>query len=477
MRSIGVSFNVYISNKIGSEAVGVFQLILSVYLFAITLATSGINLAATRIVSEELALNENCVPKKAIQKCISYSLVLGSFACLFVCLLAPFLSQTILHNKVPSYLLIILAISLPFISVSAALNGYFSGLRKISKNASSKFLEQIIKIGATTYFLCCFFPSTLEYACLSLVLGETISEIASCLFCYLFYRIDLRKCSCPNASKEKNYTKRILNISIPVAITSYIRSGLSSLKQLLIPLRLEKSGIGCEQAISQYGMVTGMAMPILMFPEVLLNSFSTLLIPEFSAYYARKQTKQIHHAICKIFKLTLLFSIGVIGIFAFYSDALSLLIYNKLEISQYLKILCPLILFMYFDSIVDSILKGLDKQLSVMGCNILDLFVSILCIYFIVPIYGIYGYLFVIFVSEILNCGISIFQLWQLTRFKLNFKDWIILPFICSILSYLIVNLLPFSFDSLLMQTIFSLLSYTCLYLVLLLFVKRCNQT
>lgn len=470
MRSIGVSFNVYISNKIGAEAVGVFQLILSVYLFAITLATSGINLATTRIVSEELALNENCVPKKAIRKCIFYSLVLGNFACILLCLLAPFLSHTILHSKVPSYLLVVLAISLPFISVSSALNGYFTGLRKITKNASSKFLEQIVKIVSTTYFLCCFFPLTLERACLCLVLGETISEVTSCLFCYLLYKIDIRKCNCPYNFNNKNYTKKILSISLPVAITSYVRSGLSSLKQLLIPLRLEKSGMDCKQAISQYGMVTGMAMPILLFPEVLLNSFSTLLVPEFSAYYARKQTKQIHDAILKIFKLTLLFSIGVIGIFAFYSDAISLLIYNHLEVAKYLKILCPLILFMYFDSIVDSILKGLDKQLSVMGCNILDLFVSILCIYFIVPLYGIYGYLFVIFVSELLNCGISILQLWQLTKFKLNFKDWIALPLLCVGISYLIVLFLPLSFSNLLVNTAVSIGIFLFSYSLLIYF-------
>ena len=363
MRSVGVSFGIYISNKIGAEAVGLFQLIMSVYMFAITLATSGINLAATRIMSEELALNTNCIPKKAIQKCILYSLILGCISCFLVCIFAPILSSTILHNKIPHYLLYVLAISLPFISVSAALNGYFTALRKVSKNALSKFFEQFVKICSTTYFLSIIFPNTLEYTCLSLILGETICEIASCIFSYILYRINIRKTSCSCNSSSKNYTKQILNISVPVAISSYIRSGLSSLKQVLIPLRLEKSGISCEQAISQYGIITGMVMPILMFPEVLLNSFSSLLVPEFSAYYARNQKQQINYAISKIFKLTLLFSIGVIGIFMFYSDEISLLIYNNFEVAQYLKILCPLILFMYFDSIVDSILKGLNKQI------------------------------------------------------------------------------------------------------------------
>lgn len=423
MRSIGVFFNVYISNKIGTEAVGLFQLIMSVYMFAITLATSGINLAATKIVSEELALNNNRVPKKAIQKCVLYSLSLGIIAFTLVIVFSPLISQYLLHNKVPTYLFHVLAISLPFISMSAALNGYFTALRLISKNAFARLVEQFIKILATTYFLSSLFPNGLEYACLSLILAETISEVISCILNFLLYFLDLRKRKfCMNEPSNLTYTKRIISISFPIAITSYIRSGLVSLKQLLIPISLEKSGLSCETALSEYGKISGMVMPILLFPELIINSFSGLLVPEFSAFHVRNQNRQINSAIEKIFRITFLFSIATIGVFIFYSNFLSLIIYENIEIANYFRILCPLIFFMYLDSIVDSILKGLDKQFGVMVCNILDLAVSIFCIYFVVPIYGINGYLFVIFLSEILNCGISIFQLWKVTRFLYRCK-------------------------------------------------------
>ena len=74
MRTVGVSFNVYISNKVGAEAVGTFQLVMAIYLFTITLATSGINLAASKMVAEELALNPNFNSKKIIRHCLIYSL-------------------------------------------------------------------------------------------------------------------------------------------------------------------------------------------------------------------------------------------------------------------------------------------------------------------------------------------------------------------------------------------------------------------
>lgn len=362
-----------------------------------------------------------------MRKCLQYSLFFGILACILLSLLAPIISNTLLHNQVSSSLFYIIAISLPFISVSSALNGYFTALRKNTKNAVARVFEQFIKIISTSYLLSLFMPSGLEYTCLCLVLGEAISEVCSCLFVFILYCFEKRKYTIKENSKE-NYMKSIFNITLPVSITSYIRSGLSSLKQLLIPLRLEKFGMSCNEAISSYGLINGMTMPVLMFPEVIINSFSSLLVPEFTYYYTKKNYERIRYIISKIFRITLVFSICIIGIFLFYSNNINLMVYNNLEISKYLKILCPLLLFMYLDSIVDNILKGLNEQLEVMKCNILDLFVSIFCIYVLLPIFGMNGYILVIFISELLNSGISIMQLKKLTNFKFDFKNWIVKP-------------------------------------------------
>ena len=95
----------------------------------------------------------------------------------------------------------------------------------------------------------------------------------------------------------------ILKIAFPVAVTSYIRSGLSTLKQLIIPTQLEKSGISCSKALSQYGMINGMVLPVITFPTVLTDSYSMLLIPEFSTYVAQKNYKAINYVANKIFKI------------------------------------------------------------------------------------------------------------------------------------------------------------------------------
>lgn len=154
-----------------------------------------------------------------------------------------------------------------------------------------RFFEQFVKIIATAYLLSLFLPSGLEYACYSLILGDVISEIASFLFNYALYSFE--KTRSYRSISSTSYTKRILKISMPVAIASYIRSGLSTLKQILIPSSLERSGLNCSTALSKYGVVAGMVMPIITFPCVFIDSFSSLLIPEFSRYYAKKDYKRI----------------------------------------------------------------------------------------------------------------------------------------------------------------------------------------
>lgn len=471
MRFIGFSFSIYISKKVGSEALGVFSLIMSVYMFFITLATSGINLAVTRIIVEKTFICENANTKNAMRKCFLYSLTFGILACLILCFLAKPITQYFVHNKVSHFLFYFIGVSLPFISLSSALNGYFTALRKNGKNATSRIFEQTLKMLATSYFLSLFMPSGIYYACLSLVLGEMISEIGSFFFTYILYKFETRKHTVEQKESNK-YLKTILSISLPVAITSYIRSGLSSLKQLLIPVRLEKSGLSCNEAISSYGLISGMTLPILMFPEVIISSFSGLVVPEYAYYDTKKAHSKITYATEKIFRITFLFSIGVLGIFLFYSKEISYAIYQNFNISNYLKTLAPLIFFMYLDGIIDNILKGLNQQLDVMKCNILDLFTSVFLIYFLLPIFGLNGYILIIYFSELLNFSISISQLKKITHFKIDFINWLIKPILGIIFSFLICKLFVPTVALNISSIILQIVMFVCGYFLFLVVSK-----
>ena len=412
IRFAGLSFNVYISNMTSPEAVGIFSLVMSVYFFFITVATSGLSMATTCIVSEEFAKGNKELAIKTVRTCILFSFLLGIIAMVIICLCSNLLSSICLGNRISNKVFYFIAIGLPFIAMSSCINGYFTAIRKSYKTAISQIFELMIKIIATILLLKFNINNGIEAICISLILGDVIAEICSFTLCFVLYLKD-------NIIAQKGLkyffsisnSRKIFKSSYPVALTSYIRSGLTTLTQLIIPIRLEKSGLSATLALSQYGIIQGMVMPILLFPNVLISSFCGLLIPEFSTYLAKGYKKSIRNSCKKILIISCIFSFLIASIFFFFSNELSLLIYKNIESSLYIKLLSPLVFFIYIDNIIDAILKGLNKQFEVMCCNVVDLAITIGFIYFLVPIFGIYGFIASIYISELFNFAVSSYQL------------------------------------------------------------------
>lgn len=465
IQSTGMIFDIYLANVIGSEGIGMFSLVMSVYFLCITLANSGITLAATRLVSEELAINSKQGAKIAIKKCIFFSLVFGVLASIILFLTSPFIVDIFLHGRISVNVLYIIAISLPFTSVTMSLSGYFTAVRRPYKNSSADVISIITKIITILLLIPKFNISDLNQVVILLVLGTTISELVCFTYSYFLYILDRRKLN-DTRTNSKNFLSRILKISMPVAITSYIRSGLNTFKQLLIPIQLEKSGLACNTALSAYGMINGMAISILLFPGLIINSIASLLIPEFARYNVKKDFKKMNSVISTLFFLVIIFSFLIIGFFLMYSDEISLIAYNDINVGMFILILCPLALLMYLDHIIDAILRGIDKQVKVMYCNIADLIISVILIYFLLPVTGIAGYLIVIFVSEILNTSISTYQLYKATHFKFDLIKQFIIPCFCLIISMIIASSVHIYNNNM----IFELITNAGLFLIIYLF-------
>ena len=466
MRFVSLIFNIYISNQIGSEAVGVFSLVMTVYMFFITIATSGLGIAVTCIVSEKFAVDDRKSAIKAIRTCIFFSLILGILAGILIILSSNFITKTFLHEMISSKTLFYISIVLPFIAMSACITSYFNAVRKGYKNAICQIFEFIVKFIATLILLKININNGVELICISLIFADVISELCSFTLIFILYKMDIRV-------KKLDYIhsfgqrKKIIKFAFPVAITSYIRSGLSTLKQLIIPSKLQEAGLSYAKALSEYGIINGMVLPIITFPTVLITSYSMLLIPEFSTYLTQKNYKAINFISKKIFKITSAFSFCVCSIFLFFSNELGIVIYNNLETGFFFKLLAPLVFFIYMDNIIDSILKGLNKQFGVMCCNILDLSITICFIYFLLPILGVKGYIISIFISEILNFTVSLLQLIKYSKMKINILDWLIVPGFCSINAYLLLSLFHFNFIDLKINLVVNIIEFIIIYILL----------
>lgn len=169
----------------------------------------------------------------------------------------------------------------------------------------------LLQVALTCLFLYIFPSTNLNIVCTYLILSMTITSVFEFILTYILYLIDSRRYFV-RSIPSKGYLHKILRISLPVAVTSYIRSGLSTLKQLLIPFSLERYSSSCDEALSQYGLINGMTMPLLMFPCIIITSCAGLLIPEFARYNLKKDFERMNQVTGFIFKFTSFFSICII---------------------------------------------------------------------------------------------------------------------------------------------------------------------
>ncbi|MCI8650169.1 MAG: oligosaccharide flippase family protein [Anaerotruncus sp.] len=436
LSSIGVWFNLYLSERLGAVGMGVFQLMSSVYTLAITFACSGIGLASTRMVAEE-AVRQNGSIRGAMRRCLLYSGVFGLAAAAALWGSAGWIGLKWLGAAETIRPLRMMAVSMPFISCSSALNGYFTAVRHVSKGAAAQILEQLLKVLLAIYALELLVPDGLEAACFAITAAGVVAEGISGLLAYLLYLWDSRKSTAGNC---QHLTRKLVGIALPVAFSSYLRQGLSTIKHLLVPIRLQVGGLSAPAAIAVFGMVQGVALPVILFPYAFFNAFNCLVVPELAQAHSRQ--RDVSDAVEQMLSMTLSCSMIVCGVLFYFSQEMGALVSHHPDIAIYIRLLAPVVPVMYLDTAVDSMLKGLDEQLSVMQYNIIDALSSLAAVWLLLPFWGIKGYVLIICISEVLNFSLSIGKLSQVSRFRLDLTHQLVRPFLCAAIAVVTSGLL-----------------------------------
>ncbi len=481
IRGVSVIFNVYVSNRAGSEAMGLFSLLGSIYSFSMTLAMAGINLGTTRTVSDALAVGDTRLAKRSAARALAVCTVSGIIATLLLLSFAKPLSLNVLGDSRAIRPLRILAFTLTPVALSSCLSGYFTAVRRVKLNASFGIITQFVKIGVTVILLGRLVLRGTEEACIALVLGGAIAEIFSLALSFFLYLYDKRKLnassalSAPPQRNTTGITRKLLAITLPVTFSACIRSALSMLQHILIPKGIEKSGKSWSAALSSYGALHGMALPLLLFPSALLMAFSGLLVPEVSECCAQKDSARLERTAYRTLSLSLFFSIGVSCIMLFFSRELGLCIYNNAETARYIRILAPLVPVMYIDSAVDAILKGSGHHVYSMNVNIADTLTACIFAITLIPRIGIWGYIVSIYATEILNTTLSLIKMFSVTKMRPHIFRQVAMPILCGIgatnISKLALNLVHAGFSRGILLTVGIILA-SLIYVALLFITK-----
>lgn len=415
MSCIGMAFQVWLAGRIGSAGIGLYQLVLSVTNLCATFAISGIRFAATRLISEELGSENLAGIRSAMGRCLSYGLFFGTAAGALLWLLAEPVGFLCVGDARTVMSLRISALSMPCISLCAALSGYFTACGRVWKPTLIHLFEQLLGIVLVAWLLSRSPAGDIEKNCAAVTIGRVAADIAS-LFLMLLAFIHDRRCHYGERGGGRRLTSRMLKIALPLAVSAYARSALSTLEHLLVPRGLRAAGYTADGALSGYGVIQGMVLPVIFFPSCIMGAVAELIVPELTAAQVQGERQEIRRVSGRLIRLSLLFS-GAVGLFMFvFSDMLGLSIYKSSEAGRYIRVLAPLIPVMYTDMTVDGCLKGLGQQVWSMAINILDALLGLLLVWQLLPRYALSAYIFTIYATELVNFALSGLRLLRVLR-------------------------------------------------------------
>lgn len=425
-RVIGFFYRIYLSRLFGEEGMGIYQLLSPVLSLSFSLTAAGYQTAISKLVAEQAARQKR--PSfRPLMLGLSISLPLSILCTFTVYRMADPIAVGLLKEPRTALMLKILAFSIPFGAVHACANGYFYGIKKTGIPAVSQLLEQIARVGCV-YILASYsisegIPPSIHLAVLGLTVGEFFSMLisfAAAWQCYLKNRSfgNLPASRTPASWLRADSTAvlygKLLAMALPLTANRIVLNLLQSVESVSIPAKLRLYGYDTVTSLSVYGVLTGMALPFIFFPNALTSSVAILLLPVISENYALGDMDAVKRATTKTIKYCGLMGFGCLLIFVLFGRWAGTALFDSPLAGYFIMTLgfiCP---FLYLDTTLSSILQGLGMAGHIFVMNVLCLLIRLSFVFLAVPKFGITGYLWGLLVSQL---ALGILYLGCLHRF------------------------------------------------------------
>ena len=420
LRSVSLLFQVYLSGIIGAVGMGKMQLMLTAGGFAMTLGLSGIRVAAMNLTARYAGSGDYGAMKKATFACLRYGLCCSAAAGALLILLANPIAGRFVKDGSVSPALRLLGAGLPISCLTAVLGGWLTAQGRIRRIVVVEVLERAVCIALTVVMLSAWKERGTAMACCAVIGGSTAATAMTLIIHGVSILRELRTIPVGRESVKKP----LLSLCLPLALSDYLRSGLSTLEQFLIPFGLAKFAGDSTAAMGDYGTVSAMVFPVLMFPAALFYSLSDLLVPELSRCRAQGRTVRIRCLTARCLRIGLVFSAMVAGLLYLLAPSLGLLLYGSENAGRYLRIFAPLVLMLYPDALTDGMLKGLGEQVASVRYNTLSAAADVVLLFLLLPRWGMGGFVFTFTVTHGVNFFLSLRRLMTVTDFAPDWQHW-----------------------------------------------------
>lgn len=440
-RFIGFFYRIFLSNSMGAELLGIYQLIFPVYGICFTIYAAGIQTSISRLVAAEIGKNNSKNVYKILRIGMFISVSVAAVLSVLLYLNADVIAWRFLMERRSTSSLKILATVFPFCGITACINGYYYGLKKAAVPAATQLLEQIIRVIAVYMIALYTGKGDVKVTCELAVIGVVIGEIASSL--YNLASLSIQKYPPENQNTDINtnsedkrrrvIVKNLLTLSVPLSANRLLLSILHSIEAVLIPAMLRRFGLSAKEALVAFGVLTGMSLPFILFPTAVINALAVLVLPTVSEAQAVNNNRLISKTTSISVKYSLIIGIISTGVFIIFGKDLGNTIFHNTTAGAYLIILAWLCPFIYLTTTMGSVINGLGKTHITFINSIVGTVCKILLVIFLIPIKGITGYLIALLIGQLIITGLDTFAVIRNVHFSLDGMNGIVKPGIVTV--------------------------------------------
>ena len=415
-RLMGFFYRIFLSHTIGAHGLGIFQLVLPLQLLIMSICASGIQTAISRLTAAE-KVSENSRYHTADYFVIGtiFSVAFSLVFSWFLYRHADFWAVQILKEPQTSGLIRILSLSIPLSTLHTCVNSYYFGRKQAGFPAGVQLLEQLFRTGGCylLYLICVSQGQNITPAIAvgGNLIGETASAFISVFAVSMHFKVT--HYTVRNIRTPLSILRELLHLSVPLTMNKILLTLLGSIEVILIPARLQMSGLTPKDSLSVYGVFTGMALPLILFPATLTNSAATMLLPSITQLQVLGYQKQIQYVIGRIFRYCLLLGGFCMVIFLFLGEFLGNFLFHSQTAGIYIHTMSYICPFLYLNTTLSSVLNGLGKPGFCLIHSVISVCIRIFFVLFVIPVLGVRGYLYGILCSELVLCILHSFRVLQ----------------------------------------------------------------
>lgn len=441
-RLLGFFYRIFLSRTIGAEGLGIYNMVYPVYGICFALCGGSIQTA----LSQYIAAHES-QGRKVFRTGLTISMVLSGILAFLICQYPAWIASHILIEPRCAPYLPVMGLSLPFASFHACANGYCYGAQRSRVPAFSQVAEQVVRMSLVFLIAGKWAAEGTEITVRLAVYGHLIGEIGAASFNLLCLGLFPPQGRNMERAEESSCLMPLMTLALPLMGNRLILNLLAGAEAVWIPNRLQMSGLSDAEAFSVYGILTGMALPFILFPSAITNSIAVLLLPSVAKDQAEGRTESISGSVSMALRYSLYMGILCIGIFVLFGCPLGISVFKEEQAGHCMQILAWLCPFLYLAATMGSILNGLGCTRTTFLQSVAAMLLRLVFVVAGIPLFGIYGYLCGMLISEIF---LALAHLWSLKRripFTWNARDMIAKPafflFLATGIHYFIAGFLP----------------------------------